>query len=359
MSWLLSVAGSTHYMELLVSDERGEFVGHKRFSTGMHARETKSSLLVNKLRDSLTTIAEEKIGVNLGDLTKKVSKIAFCVSGTDHRYSNIELFGQLLALGFNVKKKDVKFRGIAEACFRSVLDDQPGLIIRAGTGASIFGVNSEGKFELGAAWASFLGCKGTSYNLGQEVLYALTRTADGISTKGDKHIADSALKLSNCSDAEELFSKIHDISVHSGARWILEEIGALSQILFMEAKNDNQTAQSILDSSRKHLFEISKKLIGKLHLDKIDNFKIILSGNLLESHEYFARKLYSELKDEFSNIQYIDEDKKYLSRVVGAGKMLLSGSDCYAKNNVMQNLENIIFQSEDGDLFWHPITLRT
>lgn len=355
-SWYLSIAGSTHSTEFHVTDEKGKYVGYLKLP-GIHARETDSLALSKKLRTYLS-IFSNNLKVTLGHLTSNCAKIAFCVSGTDHRFfnSNSILFAQLRDLGFS-EKSIFLCRGISEACYRAVLDDMPGIVIRAGTGSSIFAVNSAGKFHLGSAWASFLGSQGTSYNLGQEVLHTLTRTADDIASREEQNIAKTALDLAGCASVEKYFSKIHNICISGGAASLLEEIGKLSNAVFLEAKKGNFTANTILDNSRSHLCEVAKKIITKLHMDN-DPFSVVFSGNLFESHPAFAKKTFQGLKEYCKNLTYINVDQQYFSRAVGASKILHSDVDLYKKNKVVQIMIENHKYIDNKDIYWKPIKLE-
>lgn len=221
--YILAIAGSTAVTHAQLVSNDGAHVCAGTFN-GMHARESQVSE-VEAILDSIAEAMAAGARQHRERLRNWCSRIAFAVSGIDHRFDSGILLGRLRDVGFKqINDENLMVAGIAEAAYRGALGSEPGLMIRSGAGCSVFGINKSGGSALRGAWGTVLAGRGSAAALGEEVFHMATAMFDGLGTEKESHIAKAALDKFGVSNGVELLEKLQRLRRVGGDAALLQHL---------------------------------------------------------------------------------------------------------------------------------------
>ena len=156
---------------------------------------------------------------------------------------------------------------------------QEGVIVISGTGAIVYGINTDGREARASGWGYLLGDEGSGYDIAIKGLQAVARAADG---RGDRtELTDRILNKLALNEPSELIRWVHAAS--------RDTIAQLAEVVFDTAKTGDTTADRIVDKAADELVCAANSVIEQLKFT--EPFDIVLSGGNLIYQMMFADKL--------------------------------------------------------------------
>ncbi|WP_136608759.1 N-acetylglucosamine kinase [Paenibacillus dokdonensis] len=192
----------------------------------------------------------------------------------------------------------------------------PGILIIAGTGSIVYGINAKGDSARAGGWGHRVGDEGSGYWIGRQAIRAALRGYDGRS--GATSLTAKLLQHLKLQNEEELFNW-----AYSGA-YSVDKTAELSKIVGEAAQEGEAPARRILESAADELFLGAKAVMQKLGLSEAEApFAMILQGGVLQ-HNPIVRSRLAEQIAAFSPLARVDEaNREPIYGVIGQGRRLL------------------------------------
>ena len=164
---------------------------------------------------------------------------------------------------------------------------QKGVIVISGTGAIVYGINTDGRAARASGWGYLLGDEGSGYDIAIKGLQAVARAADG---RGDRtELTDRILNKLELNEPSELIRWTHAAS--------RDTIAQLAEVVFDTARTADLVAECIVDEAVDELICAAVSVIKQLKFT--EPFDIVLSGGNFIHQTMFADKL----RHRFARIQ--------------------------------------------------------
>ena len=156
---------------------------------------------------------------------------------------------------------------------------QHGVIVISGTGAIVYGINTDGKTARASGWGYLLGDEGSGYDIAIKGLRAVARAADGRGSPTE--LTHRFLNKLQRSEPSELIRWVHAAS--------RDVIAQLAEIVFDTAQTADTTAEQIINEAADELVCAAESVIKQLQFR--EPYDIVLSGGNLIHQPVFADKL--------------------------------------------------------------------
>ena len=270
MKYYIGIDGGATKTVGLISDLNGTVLG--RVETGP----------VNYHKESIKLL-EENLTKNIKKLLLKVKgnvcdikKIVMGVSGVDRPQEKRMVKGFLNKLGISRKTKVFNDAVIA---LKGGTKKGYGIVVIAGTGSIVYGLNKKGKTKRVGGWGDILDDIGSGYDIGLRALRAVMNAYDG---KGPKtKMTRVILKKLNLKKPAELVLWI-DKCVN-----IKLNISQMAFQLFNACKSGDEVAEGILNEVSNKLCYSAKIIAKELEFNR--HVEVVLSGGLfLKNLIYFG-----------------------------------------------------------------------
>ena len=158
-------------------------------------------------------------------------------------------------------------------------EKQQGVIVISGTGAIVYGVNTNGDEARASGWGYLLGDEGSGYDIAIKGLRAVARAAD---RRGNPtELTNRILHRLERNEPSELIRWTHAAS--------RDEIAQLAEVIFDTAQTTDAVATEIVDEAADELLCAAESVIKQLEF--IEPFDIVLSGGNLIHQPMFSDKL--------------------------------------------------------------------
>ena len=158
-------------------------------------------------------------------------------------------------------------------------EKQQGVIVISGTGAIVYGVNTNGDEARASGWGYLLGDEGSGYDIGIKGLRAVARAADGRGNPTE--LTNRILHRLERNEPSELIRWTHAAS--------RDEIAQLAEVIFDTAQTTDAVATEIVDEAADELLCAAESVIKQLEFTEL--FDIVLSGGNLIHQPMFSDKL--------------------------------------------------------------------
>jgi N-acetylglucosamine kinase-like BadF-type ATPase len=251
-------AGGTKTLGLL-ADETGAIVAESR-AGGANLFTHGEAALERALSEILTPLCEGR------------EAAAVCVgcAGVDRPRDEAIVEGILRRLGHRGRTRVVNDARIALVAGAS---ERHGIVVLAGTGSIVFGVDSMGRSARAGGYGSLLADEGSGYWLGHQVLRAAVRALDG---RGPETMLRELLFARlGISSMAELISLVYERSMPK------EEIASLAALVEAARARGDAEAQRILGHAAGELCLGARAVADKLGL--AEPFGVVLAGGVFKA----------------------------------------------------------------------------
>ncbi|MDR0269734.1 BadF/BadG/BcrA/BcrD ATPase family protein [Paenibacillus sp.] len=190
----------------------------------------------------------------------------------------------------------------------------PGILIIAGTGSIVYGINANGESARAGGWGHRVGDEGSGYWIGKQAINAVLREFDGRGRRTG--LTDKLLRHLRLQNEEELFNWVYS------AEYSVNKTAELSKLVSEAEQERDEAARLILETAADELFLGARSVMDKLGMAAAP-FTVILQGGVLQNNPFVR----SRLADSFraaSPLAQIDEAKKEpIHGVIAQGLQLL------------------------------------
>ena len=173
-----------------------------------------------------------------------------------------------------------------EIALAAAFDEQPGIVVSAGTGSVAVGRDRTGKRHRIGGYGWQMGDEGSGYAIGRAALGAVSRAADGRSPR--TALSERVLAASRSENFDAL------ISWAAGAS--PAEVAALAPHVLDVAAHGDPLAQGIADYAARELTQLAICLLPMMELEP--PVGVAITGGLLASDGPLRRSVLARLKEE-------------------------------------------------------------
>lgn len=158
-----------------------------------------------------------------------------------------------------------------------------GVIVISGTGAIVYGINTDGKEGRASGWGYLLGDEGSGYDIAIRGLQAVARAADG--RDAPTELTNRILDRLELNEPSELIRWVHAASRDAIAR--------LAEVVFDTARTIDPVAERIVNDAADELVCAARSVIEQLEFT--EPFDVVLSGGNFIYQPMFVDKLRDRL----------------------------------------------------------------
>lgn len=268
MEYLLAVDGGGTKTQFIICDldgrEKGTF-----FAGSSNYKSVGLDEVYNSFMDGIGQI-ERELCISKEEIGYSVWGISGCDSENDYRL----LAEQIMRLGFLEKSFYLCNDGLL-AYYAQAL--APGMVIIAGTGSIILGMNEEGKIKRSGGWGYNISDIGSGYWIGVEALKKTLLYCDGCSEYSPLFQEVKAYFKAN--SFEELPYIITEVTDYF-------EIAKVAYLVTKLSAQGEAVSRKILKKGAKVLAALAKSTYERLGFDGDTRFSVVFSGGALQSEEY-------------------------------------------------------------------------
>ncbi len=160
--------------------------------------------------------------------------------------------------------------------------ERQGLLLLAGTGSAVFGVNVAGQSLQVGGWGYLLGDEGSSYWIGMRVLQLLARAADGRESCPPEFASQILAALALKSEADLI------PWLYRSDQPRTRDIAQLARIVIENASSGVEVAAQIVQAAASELALLCRTAILRLDME---NPRIAFAGGLLDNDNFLSTYL--------------------------------------------------------------------
>ena len=164
-------------------------------------------------------------------------------------------------------------------------EELSGVIIIAGTGSIVYGMDAAGREAQAGGWGHLLGDEGSGYDIARRAFQAVARAADGRGVP--TQLSSLMLETLEFPQPRNLIPWIHSVSK--------DKVAQFAGVVFVAANMNDSVAQGILDVAADELTLAARIVIDKLGFDQ--PFNLVLSGGIFSHQPTFVESLRNRLQD--------------------------------------------------------------
>ncbi|MFN8561219.1 MAG: BadF/BadG/BcrA/BcrD ATPase family protein [Anaerolineae bacterium] len=160
-----------------------------------------------------------------------------------------------------------------------------GLLVLAGTGSAVFGINAAGASAQVGGWGYLLGDEGSGYWIGREALRSLTYFADGRSVfSGDSsRLPQRMMETLKFDKPKDLIAWLY---AQSSSR--VTDVARLAPLVLEAAASGDAGARQIVEQAAEHLADMARTVQRRLDDPALP---VAFAGGLLEADTLLRRHL--------------------------------------------------------------------
>jgi len=153
---------------------------------------------------------------------------------------------------------------------------QPGIVVIAGTGSMVFGMNESGETARAGGWGNILADEGSAYYIGRRALTAACRAYDG---RGQETaLMDELIEHLALGHFTDIVKRIYDKETSP------QKIASLAPLVSRLAKAGDDVSIEILKDAGEELALAASAVIKSLGMED-DEFQVATSGSVFKAGE--------------------------------------------------------------------------
>ena len=290
----VGIAGTLSRTVVIAADESFKYVGHYVEQGMIWWLLSDRSVRMRRLARCLNGLARRVLGpmASSTDLWPKITAFAVGISGTDFR-DEVYFREVMDSLPFN---GEIILSSIGEASYCGGCLMKPGILIRAGTGTTIYGIDCHRQRKIANAWGPVLGDQGSGFAMAVELLRTAACYEDGrLRTKEAEEICNAITERCGCRTFVEVHERLFHLQEFYGPDAFTREIIELTQDLFRLASSGNQTAIGIVRSAAAELVKSVKAVVNALDFAHAELVPVCFAGNVLCRYDLLQETVVDDL----------------------------------------------------------------
>lgn len=284
--YVLGVAGSTTESIAALAALDGELLGVVA-GAGLNLQDVEVVQFYENLQSllaSLKWIVERKDP----EWTSKPVRVLLCAEGI-LRDSDLKIVEECLSntflRGVHLDQQLEVIRERGKAALLAALWRHEGIVVKAGTGAFVYGADSKGNTFRVGGWGPQVDSDGGGFWIGRAALAATTASSDGRKHE-DKDFHKAIFRALGASSTVDLVGWVGFISERDTLRL---KISGLARLVCDLAEAGDRTATRILEKAAQEIFRSFETVMRQLH--RPTSLPTVFEGKLLENSTILASKL--------------------------------------------------------------------
>jgi N-acetylglucosamine kinase-like BadF-type ATPase len=161
--------------------------------------------------------------------------------------------------------------GDADIALYGVTEDEPGIILIAGTGSNCCGINARGRRMCAGGWGPIAGDEGSGSWIARQGLRAIAHATDGRGPATE--LTKEACSYFHCSDPNDLSTAIYSPTITN------ERLAGFARNIIEAAKGNDPVAREIVSNAGKELGVAAVAVIRNLKL-QAETFQVGYVGGI-------------------------------------------------------------------------------
>ncbi|GIO33458.1 N-acetylmuramic acid/N-acetylglucosamine kinase [Paenibacillus albilobatus] len=190
----------------------------------------------------------------------------------------------------------------------------PGILIIAGTGSIVYGINAQGQSARAGGWGHRVGDEGSGYWIGKQAIRAALRGFDG--RGGHTALTGKLLLHLGLRNEEELFNWVYS------AEYSVDKTAELARLVTEAEREGDETARLILETAADELLLGARSVLNKLGMAAAP-FTVILQGGVLQNNPLVRNRLADGFRSVSPQAQIDEAKKEPIDGVIAQGVQLL------------------------------------
>jgi N-acetylglucosamine kinase-like BadF-type ATPase len=283
MDFWLGVDGGGTHCRAAIADQRWVIRGEGRSEAANFLRVGLNAAIRHVVRAVEEACLEARIEPS------EITAACIGLAGVSHPDHHLRV---LAALKEALPIPDLTLEIDARIALAGATDNQPGVVIIAGTGSIACGINARGSFARAGGWGPTMGDEGSGSYIGRRALEAVVMAYDhrGKPTA----MMEPVLRHFGVSAPPELPPVIYDSSSEVTGE-VMGKIAQLSKIAVKAASEGDRVAGEILEDAATELARAAIAVIEQLRMEN-DKIRISYVGGVFEAGELILAPLTKEIK---------------------------------------------------------------
>lgn len=316
---LLAVDGGGTKSLAVLTDRQGQVLGRGHGGpSNYHGSGTEGAMreLAAAIREAIADLDHSGGSPVVPDAEKEaeveVECAVFALAGLDTESDRLAITGlvqeALALLPLQVGHLIVENDGYA--ALLGATGGQPGILVIAGTGSIIYGIDEQGRTARAGGWGHRVGDEGSGYWIGKQAVLAILRAYDG--RGADTRLKEWVLPYLGMEREEELFNWMY------GSAYSIEKVSRLSRAVGQAASAGDKEAQRILSAAADELFYAAAAVIRHLSFH-CDPFVAIMQGGVLQHESHVREALMRRIEAYAPHVQWDEARREPIYGVTAMG----------------------------------------
>ncbi|MCR8643999.1 N-acetylglucosamine kinase [Paenibacillus sp. N1-5-1-14] len=317
---LLAVDGGGTKCVAMFVDERGNLLGAGRSGSCNYQSVGQAVVkqeLISAIRDALHEY--EAMGDRSESSSIVVECAVFALAGLDTDYDReiISFFVQEVLAELNIKVDQLIIENDGLAALLGATSGKAGVLVIAGTGSIVFGINGQGERTRVGGWGHIVGDEGSGYWIGKKAIIAILYAEDG---RGKPtRLSEWIFPHLDVKNSEELFNWTYSADA------TIDQIAGLQKLVRTAYLAGDEVSKELLEAAVQELFLGVSTVIKKLGL--VDSpFTIILQGGVLENGDFMRELLIEKLQKLAPLSQLYTASNEPIEGIIALGLSVLKDS---------------------------------
>lgn len=308
MRYYLGVDGGGTKTEALIADQNGVIVGaSKGGSSNPHF--VGKNMALSALFDAVSKVMR---GTNMMDVAKAV----ICVPGM-REYTNE------LAENIGLDKDKLLVHADEQNAFVAALGKEYGVVVLAGTGSFVMGINKDGNSDIVGGWGPIIGDPGSGYWIAVRALQAVANEYDGLS-------AHTVL-----TEKIKAYYSIEDISALKRVV-SADNVSPIAVLVKEAALEGDKIAGDIVREAGVELAKMASAVITRLELDHAD-YSLALTGGISNFGELIMEPFIKALRKSQRSIKIREP---LFPPVIGSVMLAMKQDGVSWSEDILNNLKS-------------------
>lgn len=236
-------------------------------------------------------IGEKKVAKQLYELLKQVAALnvtvdaaVFAIAGIDTLQDKI-IVQKIVASCIKASELNIisyVVENDVEATLHGLCEKTPGALVISGTGAIGYSYDGEHVYRVGG-WGHRVGDEGSGYWIGQAIIQAVLKAADG---RGKKTVlSEYALHLKEFTTTDELINWLYREDYRNS------DLANFASLLQQAVDIGDEMALRISERAAEELFCLAQTLLKPLRCELNSSFTFYLNGGVLKNNRYIYNNL--------------------------------------------------------------------
>ncbi|WP_201318862.1 MULTISPECIES: N-acetylglucosamine kinase [unclassified Paenibacillus] len=310
---LLAVDGGGTKCRAVVADVRGGWLGEGRAgssnyqSVGQDAAAREVSLAVKAALTDAGYAPERD-----GSGGVKLGCAVFALAGLDTEQDRTVLTALVVEVlhGLDIQVDRLIIENDGFAALLGATDGAPGVLVIAGTGSIVYGVNKEGMNCRAGGWGHLVGDEGSGYWIGKKAITAVMKAEDGRGRP--TRLTERLLSHLGLNNAEELYNWTFS------PEYSVERVAQLWEVVSQALNDGDEASRLLVEEAADELYQGASAVIRNLSMEN-EKFSVILQGGVLQNAPYLRGLICGRIRSDFPSAQWDSAKKEPVYGVISMG----------------------------------------